>query len=121
MHGLITIDWADGSYAFRLTLAGIEEIEAKCDASIFEITVKLQSRKSRSKEILETLRIGLIGGGQSPADAMALVRKYGDERPLDENRDAALAVCLAGLMRVHSKELDKEPEKPEAAKENTNA
>lgn len=100
LHGLITLDYGDGTYAFRLTLAGLEEIEAKCDASIWVIAGALQQRQARVKWITETLRVALIGGGLSPVDALALVRRYGDERPLDESRDVAYAVCLAGLARL---------------------
>lgn len=104
-HGLITIDWADGSHDFRLSLGGIEELEAKTGESVFTLATRLQHRTARLVDIRETLRIGLVGGGKSPTEALALVRRYIDERPLDENRDAAYAVVLAGLTRVHADDI----------------
>ncbi|MFN3746704.1 MAG: gene transfer agent family protein [Hyphomicrobiaceae bacterium] len=104
-HGLVTLDWADGTYAFRLSLAGIEELEEKLDLSVFTLAHQLRLREARLKGIVETLRIGLIGGGMEPVRALTLVRRYVDERPIDENRDTAYAVVLAGLARVGPGEL----------------
>lgn len=108
-HGAIEIDWADGTYTFRLGLAQIEEIEEKRDVSLFSLHRRLspQIRDARLADIREVLRIGLIGGGAKPADALALVRRYVDERPLDESRDIAYAVVLAGLSRVHTEDQPK--------------
>jgi hypothetical protein len=110
-HGLVTLDWADGSHAFRLSLAGIEELEEKLDLSVFALARQLGHREARLKGITETLRIGLIGGGMEPPRALALVRRYCDERPLDESRDTAYAIVLAGLARVGLKELADEIKK----------
>lgn len=107
-HGAIDLDWGDGTYCFRLGLSQIEELEARRDLGIFQLAQRLRPdvRQARSSDIVETIRLGLIGGGMPPVDALAKVRKYVDERPLDENRDTAYAIVLAGLARVHSKELE---------------
>ena len=118
-HALINVDYADGTYAFRLALGGIEEVEEKCNASIFEVHDALAMRTARSRWIAEVIRVGLIGGGMPPADALAKVRRYCDERPLEESRDVAHAVVLAGLARVHGDDVagEAEPaEKPKAPK-----
>lgn len=105
-HGAAELDWADGTYTFRLGLAEIEEIEEKRNLSLFAMARRLSpvERDARLADIREVLRLGLIGGGMKPADALTKVRKYVDERPLDENRDIAYAVVLAGLARVNSAE-----------------
>ncbi|MEX4006942.1 gene transfer agent family protein [Neoaquamicrobium sediminum] len=116
-HGAVELDWADGTYTFRLSIAGIEELEAKWsreaerDVSLFSVVTILAPavRTARLAHIREVLRVGLIGGGMSPVDALAKVRLYIDQRPLDENRDTAYAVALAGLQRVHSKDLEEPP------------
>lgn len=115
-HASVTQDWADGTYTFRLGLAEIEEIERKFDKSLFVLASDLRLRTAKAIEIVDVLRVGLIGGGTKPAQALALVRRYVDERPLEENRDAAYAVVLAGLTRVHaSGERDDEPGEADAA------
>jgi hypothetical protein len=117
-HAAIEQDFGDGTYTFRLGLGEIEELERKCDLGIFRIVGRLapQAREAKLVEIMETLRLGLIGGGTMPVEALALVKRYVEERPLDENRDVAYAVGLAALMRLHSSELEKPPGEPMAAK-----
>lgn len=107
-HGAIELDWADGTFTFRLGLDQIEELEEKRDLSLFTMARRLSpaERDARLADIREVLRLGLIGGGLKPVDAMVKVRKYVDERPVDENRDIAYAVVLAGLARVNSVEVN---------------
>jgi hypothetical protein len=118
-HGAVELDWADGTFTFRLGLDQIEELEEKRDLSLFTLARRLSpaERDPRLADIRETLRLGLIGGGLKPVDAMVKVRKYVDERPIDENRDIAYAVVLAGLARVNSAEADP-PGEADAAKTN---
>lgn len=110
-HAAIEQDFGDGTHTFRLGLDEIEELERKRDLGIFQIVARLspQTRAARLGDISEVLRLGLIGGGMKPVDALALVRNYVDRRPLDENRDIAYAVGLAGLMRLHSSEVETPP------------
>lgn len=106
-HGAIELDWADGTHTFRLALEQIEELEEKRDASLFTLALRLSPsvREAKVRDISEVLRLGLIGGGMKPVEALALVRRYVDERPLDESRDVAYAIAMAGLARVHPGEL----------------
>lgn len=93
----IATDWADGTYAFRLTVAGALELESKCDAAIAVVAQRLNSGAYRINDVRETIRIGLIGGGSKPDAALRLVRTYVDDRPLMES--AVLArVIMGGLM-----------------------
>lgn len=110
-HGAIELAWADGDHSFRLGLGEIEELEQKRDVSIFALCRRLapETRTARLADITETVRIGLIGGGMAPVEALALVRRYVDERPLDESRDLAYAIVLAGLSRVHSGSVEERP------------
>lgn len=103
-HAAIETEFGDGTYTFRLGLDEIEELERKRDLSIFTILRRLKPeiREPRLLDISETIRLGLIGGGMTPVDALVLVRKYVDRRPIDESRDVALAIVLAGLQRVHT-------------------
>lgn len=113
--GLVTLDWADGTHDFRLGLAEIEEIEAKFDRSLFVIAGALGARTAKVSEIREVVRVGLIGGGMKPVDALAKVRRYLDERAIEESRDVAYAIVLAGLMRVNTDAPQGEAEAPETS------
>jgi hypothetical protein len=107
-HGAVELAFGDGEFTFRLGLGELEELERKCDLGVFQIASKLspEARQARVAEIRETIRLGLIGGGMKPVDALAKVSRYVDERPLDESRDIAYAVVLAGLMRLHTTEVE---------------
>lgn len=109
-HGAVELDFGDGTYTFRLGLAEIEEIEEKRGVALFAIMLRLrpEQREARLADIMEVIRLGLIGGGMKPVDAMVKVRRYVDERPIDENRDVAFGVVLAGLARVHTDVLEEE-------------
>lgn len=105
-HGALEVAFGDGEFTFRLGLGELEELERKCDLGVFQIAGRLhpENRQFRLVEVTETIRLGLIGGGMKPVDALAKVRRYVDERPLDESRDVAYAVVLAALMRLHTTE-----------------
>ena len=115
-HAAVELDFADGTYTFRLSVSGIEELEGKVRRGIFQIADDLDPavRSARIKTISETIRIGLIGGGMPPADALALTRRYVDERPLPENLLLAYSVVLAGISRVNGTEIPKESASGEA-------
>lgn len=125
-HGAVELDWADGTYTFRLAIDQIEELEEKAstaagrDVSLFAISAALSPtlRNPRLVYIREVLRLGLIGGGMKPVDALAKVRRYVDERPLDESRDIAYSVALAALARVHPGDLGLEEGEAPAAEQN---
>lgn len=108
-HGAIELLWGDGTYTFRLGLSEIEELERKRDLGIFQILTRLNPvvRECKLSDITEVLRLGLVGGGTAPVDALVKVQRYADERPIDENRDVAYAVVLAAVMRLHSNEVEK--------------
>lgn len=110
-HAAIDLDWADGTHTFRLGLSEIEELERRQDRGIFRIVARLapEAREAKLAEIMDVIRLGLVGGGMAPVDALAKVRRYVDERPLEENRDTAYAVALAALMRLHPGEAEDVP------------
>ena len=85
LRGETTLDWADGTYCFRLTLAGAIELESKCDAPIAIIHHRLAAGAYKITDVKETIRLGLIGGGADPVKAMQLVRDYVEARPLAES------------------------------------
>lgn len=114
-HAAIETEWGDGEYTFRLGLDQLQELEERRNTSIFTLAARLspELRDARLADISEVLRAGLIGGGMRPIEAKALVRRYCDERPLDESRDVAYAVAMAAIARVHGGTLE-EPASGEA-------
>lgn len=83
------LEFADGTYALKLTLSGINEIQTKCDAGIGRVWARLakarlnfigedtgvpynahtgESADWRIQDIVEPIRQALIGGGEGEVD-----------------------------------------------------
>jgi len=112
--GLITINWADGEYSFALTIKQLIELQEKCDAGPPHILARLEGRAWHVSDVRETMRLGLIGGGMSPADALKLTMRYVDERPLGENVLIAQVILSAAIVGAPEGVEDAPPGKPEA-------
>lgn len=102
-NGTIELEWADGKkYHFNVAL--IEhalELEEKCAAGLFEIFIRLRDGKWRVNDIFETIRIGLLGGGDcTPAQANKLMTRYVKGRPWGESVPVARAILLAAIVGV---------------------
>lgn len=96
--GAIEREWADGAHCFRLPIAQLLELQEKCDAGPVEIFSRLRAQTWRLNDLRETIRLGLIGGGTPPMDALTLVKRYVDPpRPLLENVPLALEILEAAL------------------------
>lgn len=111
--GSVTIAWADGEHRFRLPIGQLRELQEKCDAGPAFILGRLQSGRWLIDDVRETLRLGLIGGGMSPGEALKLVQRYFDERPKMESIQPAMAVLLSALVGTGDEPLGK----AEAAKD----
>lgn len=92
--GATELDWGDGTHSFRLSLTGAIELESKCDAPIATIINRVNSGQYKVNDLRETIRLGLIGGGKAPVEALKLVRLYVDERPLSESEVIARVILL---------------------------
>lgn len=102
-HGSVELAYGDGTYTFRLGISEIDELEAKTDTSVFLLYAATGTELPyiKFKACRETIRLGLIGGGMSPVDAMALVARYADERPMTESVAAANQILKAAFRQVH--------------------
>jgi len=96
--GSITFPWADGEYRFRLAIGQLRELQDKCDAGPAQIAHRLGVGLWRVDDVRETLRLGLIGGGMKPVEALILVKRYVDERPWMESVNPAQLVLMAALV-----------------------
>lgn len=107
--GGTTLLWADGEHRFRLRIKELRELQDKCDAGPAEIMMRLASHRWRVDDILQTIRLGLIGGGMTPTEALVLVSRYVEQRPLAENVVIAAEIIAAAVSG--------DPKEPEAKKE----
>lgn len=121
MQTWVSLAFADGEYEFRLGLAQINEIEAKC-GPLGEVFARLLKGRYiidddgktigapadaawKVRDIVEPIRQGLVGGGKAVIDGIEakitghrvneLVDNYVLSRPLSEGWALAVAVLSA--------------------------
>ena len=126
MQNSVDLEFADGTYTFKLGMRQICELEEKCKCGIGELAARclagyygdLGAETSDLKfgvyDVVETIRLGLIGGkigivGEKeitvkPHDAKALVDRYVMEQPLIDGWKLA---CIVLLACVHGYEATK--------------
>ncbi|CDX21969.1 conserved hypothetical protein [Mesorhizobium sp. ORS 3324] len=87
-----TAFFGDGERAFALTHELIVELERKTGAGIGALCMRVPEGHFRHAELVEIVRLSLIGGGTSPKEAAALADTYAAKRPLNESFPIAIAV-----------------------------
>lgn len=105
----ITAPFGDGVYTFRLDIAGLEELDEKCDAGPEELYQRISEGRWRVRDIRETLRIGLVRGGTEPVMALALVNRYAAEGYLLDLKSLALNVLGASIVGAPEEDQDQPP------------
>ncbi|MBZ9943438.1 gene transfer agent family protein [Mesorhizobium sp. BR1-1-13] len=93
----VEMDWADGTYAFRLAWGQLSELQEKCDAGPYVVLGRLQTGQWRVEDVSNVIRLGLIGGGLEPIKALKLVRTYVEDRPPMESVLYAHGILSAAL------------------------
>lgn len=111
----IDLDFGDGTYRFRLGQGELAELQEKCDAGPGWVLGRLMHQTAenggwRVEDIPNIIRLGLIGGGLKPTDALKLTRTYVEARPPMENLILAQLVLSAGLMGAPDDEKKSGPE-----------
>lgn len=101
MIGQVTLAFGDDEYPFCVAKNGHRmELEEATGYGTRHSLKRLMDGEETWKEIRETIRIGLIGGGMKPDQALRLVRRYVDDRPRSESVLIAQAVLLAEIAGV---------------------
>jgi hypothetical protein len=113
----VTQTWGDGEYRFRLGIGELEELDRLTGAGPEHLLAEMLAGRARARWHHHILRLGLIGGGTPPVEALRLVRLYCDERPWLESKDAAAAVMM-GLLVGRDEEDGAPAGEPPAAAEN---
>lgn len=84
--------FGDAEREFRLTPELILELERKTGAGVGGLCKRLFANDFHYGEVLEVIRLALIGGGEKPETAAALIAAYGANRPLLETFPLALSI-----------------------------
>jgi hypothetical protein len=93
--------FGDADHDFALTLGGLEELQTLTDAGPQVLHDRFVTGAWRLKDITETVRLGLIGGGMPPQDAARMLKTYGyPEQPLATLVLPARLILAAALVGV---------------------
>ncbi len=112
-HGAIDLPWRGEERTFRLALGEIQALEAQLECSVFAVAERLIARLPATyADIDAALTFGLAGGGETHLAAKRLVSDRAAQSVI-EDLEAARAVMLAALARVHGPERERDPDNPE--------
>jgi hypothetical protein len=84
--------FGDAERDFRLTPELMLELERKTRSGIGGLCKRLFAGDFAYGELIEIIRLALIGGGEKPKTAAALIDAYAAKRPLAETYPLAVAV-----------------------------
>jgi hypothetical protein len=92
----VTIEWAGEERLFRLGMAELARLQEARDEGPYMTFSRLHSPNWKIEDMREVLRLGLIGGGMSEADASRLVKREMESPPF-YNLPVAMKVMAAGF------------------------
>ena len=132
MQTSLTLDWADGSYDFRLPFAAGAEIERKANVGIETIYRRVMTGDAYTVDVVEIIRQGLLGGTggmvdgrpveTKPALVNALIERYviGREAlPFLQNVEVAQAILVVFMQGHESAQKKSAADDPELTSELT--
>lgn len=90
-----TAFFGDGVKTFALPTEQILELERKIGAGVGAVYARVMTAQFQFDDIMEVIRLGLIGGGTSPQEAQALVDAYARPTPVIESFQLAADILEA--------------------------
>ncbi|MEI4234987.1 gene transfer agent family protein [Roseovarius sp. D22-M7] len=90
-----TAFFGDGDQEFALTDTMIAELERLADLGIGALYLRAVNMQFRLADLIEIIRLGLIGGGTAPERAAQLVDTYARNQPIDNLYPLALDILDA--------------------------
>lgn len=90
-----TAFFGDDVKTFALPTEQILELERKTGAGVGAIYARVMTGQFQFADIMEVIRLGLIGGGTSPQEAQALVDAYARPTPVIESFGLAADILEA--------------------------
>jgi len=85
----------DAERDFALTSTVVPELERLAGSGLGALFSRLSTQDFRFLDLAETIRLGLIGAGESPKEAARLVKLYVEDRPVFETLPVAVKIMEA--------------------------
>jgi hypothetical protein len=116
--GKVTFAWGDGEeHTFRLSIGQWDDLQEETECGPFELFRRMAAGSWRVKDIRQTLRLGLMGGGMQAIPATSLVARHVTFPA--EHVDAAMRVLHAGLFGPAEDNVGKKADAEEARSESS--
>lgn len=96
----IDLAWPDETRTYHLDIPRLKELQEKRGAGPAAIAQRIVEGTFKVEDVLEPIRLGLIGGGLVPSEALTLVNRLVEVLPLYECAAAALSIITAALKGV---------------------
>ena len=94
----VTLPFGDGEHKFCLAIGELRELQDKVGIGPAALLDRLAQKKWLADDARETIRLGLIGAGLDPLQALKLVKRYVDERPFGESIPIAVRILIAAII-----------------------
>lgn len=91
----INLPWPDQRRDYRLGIGELRELQEKCNKGPLEILNDLLAGRWRFDDILQPIRLGMVGGGLGPSEALIL-----SERHVTPGRLAECAMIAAAIVQA---------------------
>ncbi|WP_312128090.1 gene transfer agent family protein [Brevundimonas sp.] len=97
-NALVEAPFGDGVHRFRLAIGQLEELQEKTDCGPEELWSRVSLGTWRVQDLIQTIRLGLIGGGMDAMSALALVGRYVDSGNLVSHKPLVQSILGAALV-----------------------
>lgn len=93
----VDITWQGGEHTFALPIELLRALQDRCDAGPAWVLARLGSQQWRVEDVVDTIRLGLEGGGLAKDEARKLTRIHVEDRPLTLSVLTAQAILMDAL------------------------
>lgn len=94
----VTLQWPGGEHEFYLGIGQLRKLQDSCNAGPEEVFTRLRLGTWRINDIIEPLRLGLIGGGMATDEAARTVTTIVEQYPKVQFKLTALAIMADALL-----------------------
>jgi len=94
---------------FQLDVPRLDELQELTDLGPEAMIRHIQNGDYKTREISETLRLGLIGGGMEPNAAAIMVERYGSGPYVMDCKSLAYLILMAAISGAPESQKDGEP------------
>lgn len=97
-HTYFVEEFGDGPHGFAMLMGGIRELQIKCKVGINDLYLRICAGHWYVDDLREVIRVGLIEAGLDPIEALRMIERYVDGRPLYSSLALAVKILSKSLL-----------------------